>query len=92
MTSRDFAYWLQGLFELAGEDCKSLDERQTSLIKAHLQLVFVHEIDKSMPNVQLDAIHKAAVEKARQDAMPQPAYPPSSIIPTPTAQTDIYRC
>lgn len=45
MTSRDFVYWIQGLFELA--DPKTLDEKQTELIKKHLNLVFFHEIDPS---------------------------------------------
>lgn len=46
MTARDFAFWLQGLFELT--DTKELDAKQTDLIKKHLQLVFKHEIDPSM--------------------------------------------
>ena len=45
MKSSEFCYWLQGLFELA--DPKSLDEKQTNLIKRHLALVFKHEIDPS---------------------------------------------
>lgn len=59
MTSRDFAYWLQGVFELA--DIKKLDERQTELIKRHLHMVFIHEIDPSFPDEQQDyltAAHK----------------------------------
>ena len=43
MTSVEFAYWLQGLFELAGP--KTLDERQTRLVRQHLALVFQHDID-----------------------------------------------
>lgn len=46
MTSRDFAYWLQGLFELS--DVTTLNEKQTDLIRRHLALVFIHEIDPSM--------------------------------------------
>lgn len=45
MTSREFCYWLQGLFELT--DTSTLTERQVNLIKKHLQLVFIHEIDPS---------------------------------------------
>lgn len=45
MTSRDFCYWLQGLFEL-GEP-QSLDAKQTELVKRHLAMVFIHEIDPS---------------------------------------------
>ena len=58
MKSTEFCYWLQGLFELS--DVKNLDEKQTSLIKKHLDLVFFHEIDKSYPEEQqliLNHIH-----------------------------------
>ncbi len=46
MQSRDFAYWLQGFFELT--NTKTINEEQTELIKKHLNLVFKHEIDPSM--------------------------------------------
>jgi hypothetical protein len=46
MKAENFVYWLQGLFELT--DTKTLDEKQTDLIKRHLNLVFKHEIDPSM--------------------------------------------
>jgi len=59
VTSRDFCYWLQGLFELGSP--AALDQKQTDLIKRHLAMVFVHEIDPSAggPAKQgaLDAIH-----------------------------------
>lgn len=59
MTSRDFAYWLQGLFELGSPE--SLDAKQTALIKAHLAMVFAHEIDPSMGSPahqeKLSALH-----------------------------------
>lgn len=54
MNSRDFCYWLQGLFELG--DIKSLDERQTELIKKHLHMVFVHEIDPGFPEEQQEEL------------------------------------
>lgn len=44
MTSRDFAYWLQGFFEVSNQ--KTITEEQTTVIKNHLNLVFKHEIDK----------------------------------------------
>lgn len=40
MTPTEFAYWLQGLFELGRPT--SLDARQTEMIKAHLALVFTN--------------------------------------------------
>jgi hypothetical protein len=46
MTSRDFAYWLQGFFEITGTN--KIDEGQAEMIKSHLNLVFKHEIDPSL--------------------------------------------
>lgn len=46
MTSRDFAYWLQGFFEVSGAE--TITKEQTTMIKKHLNLVFKHEIDPSM--------------------------------------------
>lgn len=45
MTSRDFAFWLQGFFEIAEPD--AITPYQVQLIQRHLSLVFVHEIDPS---------------------------------------------
>ncbi len=38
MTAEQFTYWLQGFMETA--DPKSIDEKQTQIIKDHLALVF----------------------------------------------------
>lgn len=46
MTSRDFAYWLQGFFEMS--EVVDISKEQTQVIKSHLNLVFKHEIDPSM--------------------------------------------
>ncbi len=46
MTSRDFCYWLQGIFEVG--DVKELNASQIAIVRAHLSMVFVHEIDPSM--------------------------------------------
>lgn len=60
MTSRDFCYWLQGLFELS--DAKALDARQADLVKRHLAMVFKHEIDPSAGSAEhqadLGALHE----------------------------------
>ena len=45
MKSTEFAYWLQGFFELS--ETNTLSERQVETIKNHLKLVFYHEIDPS---------------------------------------------
>jgi hypothetical protein len=59
MTSRDFAYWLQGFFEIS--NAETISKEQTEVIKKHLNLVFKHEIDPSMGNAEhqaeLNAIH-----------------------------------
>lgn len=44
MTSDQFCFWAQGFFELT--DAKSLDEKQTQILKDHLALVF----NKVTPN------------------------------------------
>ena len=67
MKSTEFAYWLQGFFELS--ETNSLSERQTEIIKNHLKLVFVYEIDPSYsddPKVQdkLQSIHDGKEEPA----------------------------
>lgn len=55
MTSVQFAYWLQGFFEIGNP--KEINEEQTLMIKKHLGLVFFHEIDPSYsddPKVQAE--------------------------------------
>jgi hypothetical protein len=46
MTSRDFCFWLQGFFELQGTN-QALTIEQVQIIRNHLKLVFLHEIDPS---------------------------------------------
>lgn len=55
MTTRDFCYWLQGVFEVG--KLTSLDEEQTKIVKNHLNLVFVHSIDEDDPTGILQATH-----------------------------------
>lgn len=50
MKSRDFCFWLQGIFEVAQPT--ELNAEAVSKIKAHLSLVFKHEIDPSMGDKQ----------------------------------------
>lgn len=44
MDATNFAYWLQGFFEVS--DAKTLDKEQVQIIKDHLNLVF----NKVTPN------------------------------------------
>lgn len=64
MTSRDFAYWLQGYFEIGdltsnkpGED--PLTVAQVNVIRKHLNMVFKHEIDPKMGS----ALHQAELSQ-----------------------------
>lgn len=56
MTSRDFAFWLQGFLEIRGNG-EGMTPEQVACVQKHLALVFVHEIDPSMPSKKLDEIH-----------------------------------
>lgn len=49
MRARDFCYWLQGYFEIRGDNVPDLaiTPNQVKLIRNHLNMVFVHEIDPS---------------------------------------------
>jgi hypothetical protein len=44
VKSRDFAFWLQGFFELGGGK-DGLSAEQVASIKQHLSLVFQHDTD-----------------------------------------------
>ena len=49
MNSLEFAYWLQGFFELSKKfNLQSLDETQVQMIKQHLDLVFENVTHKSI--------------------------------------------
>lgn len=67
MTSRDFAYWLQGFFEIS--NVETITKEQTNMIKRHLNLVFKHEIDPSMGDKQhqdeLNTIHNNKYPKSK---------------------------
>jgi hypothetical protein len=65
MTSRDFCYWLQGSFEL--NEPQTLNKKQTELIKKHLNMVFIHEIDPSHG----DEEHQGKLTAAHQGVQPQ---------------------
>lgn len=46
MTAENFCYWLQGFYEI--NDDNTISKKQSEIIKAHLSLVFKHDIDISM--------------------------------------------
>ena len=86
MTSRDFAYWLQGYFEI--QEPTQIPEKETELIKRHLALVFKHEIDPSMGDdahqAELNSIHSGI--DADLTGLHNPAAGP---FPNPNA---VFRC
>jgi len=53
MTAEQFTYWLQGFMETT--DPKSIDEKQTQIIKDHLKLVFT-KVTPSYPYIPQDGI------------------------------------
>lgn len=57
MTSRDFAYWLQGFFEIA--EPTEITPIELNTIRKHLDMVFIHEIDPSFPAAQQEALNNA---------------------------------
>jgi hypothetical protein len=57
MTSRDFCYWLQGFMEL--REGGPISSAQADMIRRHLALVFIHEIDPSFPAAQQEALSEA---------------------------------
>lgn len=71
MTSRDFAYWLQGYFEIHGK-AEGLTPAQVEMVRRHLHLVFKHEIDEPDPTGELQAVH----DGKPQPSLPWPHYPP----------------
>lgn len=71
MKSRDFCYWLQGVFEVG--NVTQLDEKQTQMVKNHLNLVFKHEIDPEMGDEkaqeELNAIHNMSFPTTEEEAI-----------------------
>jgi len=47
MKAENFAYWINGYFEL-NEGKKGLSAKQVQIIKNHLNMVFVHDIDPKL--------------------------------------------
>lgn len=71
MKSRDFAFWLQGFFELTNTE--EISKEQVNMIKNHLKLVFVHDIDPSMGDAnhqdELNNIHNGNSTPPNNEAM-----------------------
>lgn len=78
MQSRDFAFWLQGYFELGG-GAEGLTKDQVELVKTHLSLVFRHdpamEHDKPATPTPKDPFYNpkppVLIEKVYRDGVDQ---------------------
>lgn len=70
MTSRDFVFWLQGLFEIGGDAVKTLDEKQVAIVRAHLNYVFEHDIappaGSPVPTAPKTPTHVPTTEEVKQ--------------------------
>lgn len=95
MTSRDFCYWLQGFFELgAGAETvpaagPALTAQQAEMIRRHLALVFVHEIDPAAGGPE----HQQALNEIHGKTEP-PKVPPKigGHGVDPDGRPIVYRC
>jgi len=96
MTSRDFCFWLQGFFEIAGNTPArepsnrwNLNDSQVDMIRNHLALVFKHEIDPSAG----PPAHQAELNKIHE-TQPMPAEPWPGVFPfdRPVTQSPKFRC
>jgi hypothetical protein len=88
MRAEQFAFWLQGLFEIGGDQIKTLDERQVQIIKNHLKLVFKFDIDPSFSNdpkiqEEMQKVHDGEngtfIYSDNHLVLPTPVMPPLSL-------------
>lgn len=89
MTSRDFCYWLQGLFELSNPQSLTVD--QTNMVKQHLAMVFVHEIDPTMGDKAKQSLLTALHEIKLSETGPFAVGSLGGVVDTPNGPVR-YRC
>lgn len=56
MKAVEFCYWLQGFIEVGNPT--SVSDEQFDMIKRHLGLVFIHDIDPSYPAEQQEKLNE----------------------------------
>lgn len=90
MKSESFCYWLQGYFEINGNEDADLSTEQVQVIKNHLALVFKHEIDPALGGnpEELQAIHDGAITHNTEIINTWA----SSIPKPPAAKPNLMRC
>ena len=102
MTTRDFAYWLNGFFELQRADAPNtplvITTPQAEMIQRHLNLVFEHDIDPSIDGkdpalkAKLDAIHNGGLSISPAVVAPQFKPPMVGLYPPPADAVMRPRC
>lgn len=67
MKARDFCYWLMGALE-AGK-METMDAEQVREVRAHLDMVFIHDIDPTFPAKQQSLLNDAH-QKGKAGGLP----------------------
>lgn len=78
MRSTEFAYWLQGFFELS--ETNEITPRQVEIIKNHLKLVFYYDIDKSYEVDQKTSETMQAIHDGNHQTISPPKRKPGDLI------------
>lgn len=86
MTAVNFAYWLQGFFEISdaasGGTPYVITTTQVNVIKNHLNMVFVHDIDPKMGDKEhqdkLNKLHNTKGSDKYVNTNPEGSMPVSS--------------
>jgi len=87
MNSIDFCFWLQGFFEISGSE--EMTDEQVKIVKKHLNLTFVHEIDplrEKQTTATLEELNEAHTGKPEL-----PKFNKTNKIP-PSGNDTLYRC
>jgi hypothetical protein len=89
MTPENFAYWLQGFFEIAGTD--ELTETQVKMVKDHLALVFQKVTPDRSKKVKKKKKDVSPLEAAARAVDFDPFSRPDVTCTTPTVNTEQIR-
>jgi hypothetical protein len=72
MKAESFCYWMQGFFEIGG--VRAITEDEAKIIQAHLNMVFIHDIDPKMGNKEhqqlLNIAHNGTGNPTLQELLP----------------------
>jgi hypothetical protein len=88
MRSDQFVFWLQGFFELS-EPNKPLTMEQIQIIKNHLKLVFLYEID---PSYSEDKTVQAIFQNIHDGKKPLEGIKIDNNVPPKPSHGNIVKC